>query len=50
MVRALFICLLFFGILFLTAVIGEFFSKKRPKNLFSNWWRKNIIGECEECG
>lgn len=37
------------GVCFATLIIGEVITKFLPTSLFANWWRKNIISECEEC-
>jgi hypothetical protein len=30
-------------------IVGEFISNREPRIKFSKWWKKNIIGKCEEC-
>ncbi len=33
----------------LSMIIGETITNKFPNLIFSKWWRKNVIEECQDC-
>jgi len=38
-------CLLFLGVF----AIGELVAQNSTNSIFTKWWRKNVIEECQDC-